>query len=86
MPALDPRRSPEELARLGAEVFDRRVRPQLHPDDDGKFVAIDVGTGDFEIDDDDYAAVVRLGTRSLHGEIWLGRVGAPAAYRMGRCP
>ena len=86
MPATEARRSPEELARLGAEAFDRRVRPLLRPEDDGKFVAIDVGTGDFEIDDDDYAAVVRLRTRSPQAEIWLGCVGAPAAYRMGRCP
>jgi hypothetical protein len=86
MPATETRRSPEELARLGAEAFDRRVRPVLRPDDDGKFVAIDVGSGDFEIDDDDYAAVVRLRKRSPQAEIWLGRVGAPAAYRMGRCP
>ena len=28
MPAIESRRSPEELARLGAEVFDRRVRPR----------------------------------------------------------
>jgi hypothetical protein len=86
MPATETRRSPEELARLGAEAFDQRVRPMLRPDDDGKFVAIDVGSGDFEIDDDDYAAVVRLRKRSPQAEIWLGRVGAPAAYRMGRCP
>jgi hypothetical protein len=85
MTVLDQRWNPEELARLGAEVLDRRVRPMLRPDDDGKFVAIDVGTGDFEIDDDDYAAVVRLRARSPRAEIWLGRVGAPAAYRMGRC-
>jgi hypothetical protein len=86
MPATETRRSPEELARLGAEAFDQRVRPMLRPDDEGKFVAIDVGTGEFEIDDDDYTAVVRLRKRSPQAEIWLGRVGAPAAYRMGRCP
>jgi hypothetical protein len=86
MTALDSQRTPEELARLGAEILDRRVRPMLRPDDDGKFVAIDVGTGDFELDDDDYTAVARLRTRSPQAEIWLGRVGAPAAYRMGRCP
>jgi hypothetical protein len=84
MPATEMRHSPEELARLGAEAFDRRVRPLLRPDDDGKFVAIDVGTGDFEIDHDDYAAVMRLRARTPRAEIWLGRVGAPAAYRMGR--
>jgi hypothetical protein len=86
MTVLDPHRTPEELARLGGEVFDSRVRPMLRPDDDGKFVAIDVVTGDFEIDDDDYTAVVRLRARRPEAEIWLGRVGAPAAYRMGRCP
>ena len=86
MPATETRRSPEELARLGAEALDRRVRPTLRPEDDGKFVAIDVGSGDFEIGGDDYAAVVGLRTRRPQAEIWLGRIGAPAAYRMGRCP
>ncbi len=86
MTVLDPRRNLEELARLGAEILEHRVRPLLRSDDDGKFVAIVIRTGDFEIDDDDYSAVVRLRTRSPQAEIWLGRVGAPAAYRMGRCP
>jgi hypothetical protein len=86
MNAIDPRRTPEELALLGAEVFDLRVRPMLPPEQDGKFVAIDVGTGEFEVDDDDYAAVERLRTRLPQAEIWLGRVGAPAAYRMRRSP
>ncbi|MHB1557376.1 MAG: hypothetical protein ACYC61_07845 [Isosphaeraceae bacterium] len=86
MSGTETRHGPEELARVGAEAFDRRVRPMLRPEDDGKFVAIDVGTGDFELDDDDYTAVVRLRTRSPRAEIWLGRVGAPAAYRIRRCP
>jgi hypothetical protein len=86
MTALDSRRTPEELARLGAEILDRRVRPMLRPEDDGKFVAIDIGTGDFELDGDDFTAVARLRSRRPEAEIWLGRVGEPAAYRMGRCP
>ena len=84
MPATEPRRNPEELARLGAEVFDRQVRPALRPEDDGKFVAIDIGTGDYELDEDDYAAVTRLRARCPSAEIWLGRIGQPAAYRMRR--
>jgi hypothetical protein len=82
MPSTESRRSPEEIAQLGAAAFDRRVRPRLGPDDDGKFVAIDIGTGDYELDADDYAAVSRLRSRSPSAEIWLGRVGQPAAYRM----
>ncbi|MCY2994313.1 MAG: hypothetical protein NTY19_41535 [Planctomycetota bacterium] len=86
MPATENRRSPEEVARLGAEVFDRRVQPTLGDEDDGKFVAIDVGTGDYELDEDDYAAVMRLRDRRPSAEVWLGRVGQPAAYRMRRYP
>jgi hypothetical protein len=85
MPATESPRTPEELARLGAEIFDCRVRPVLRPDDDGKFVAIDVRTGDHEIDEDDYAVVRRLRARLPSADIWLGRVGQPAAYRMRRC-
>jgi hypothetical protein len=85
MPGTGPvRHTPEELARVGSEVFDRQVRPLLRPEDEGKLVAIDVDTGDHEIDEDDYTAVKRLQTRRPTAEVWLGRVGRPAAYRMRR--
>jgi hypothetical protein len=82
MPAIQPQRSPEEIARLGEDIFDRSVRPGLRPEDDGKFVAIDIGTDDYELDKDDYAAVARLRSRRPSAEVWLGRVGQPAVYRM----
>jgi hypothetical protein len=82
MPATEPYHTPEEVARLGVELFDREVRPALGSEDDGKFVAIDLTTGDYELDEDDYTAVMRLRTRHAAAEIWLGRVGQPAAYRM----
>jgi hypothetical protein len=73
----------EELAVLGQDIFDRRVHPTLRPEDHGKFVAIDVETGDYEIDDDDYAAIARLRSRKPEAEMWLVRAGYPAAYRIG---
>ena len=84
MAPTKPRRSPEELARLGSGIFDQRVRPTLAARDDGRFVAIDVQSGDFVIDDDDYAAVTQLRSRNPAADIWLTRAGFPAAYRMGR--
>jgi hypothetical protein len=80
MPAIEPRRSLEEIARLGAAALERHVQPARRPEDEDKFVAID--TGDYELDEDDYAAVMRLRARRPTAEIWLGRVGQPAAYRM----
>jgi hypothetical protein len=83
MPA-EPRRTPTELAHLGAEILYRRVQPTLGPGDDSKFVAVDVGTGDFEVDEDDYAAVSRLRARRPAADVWLGRVGQSVAYRLGQ--
>jgi hypothetical protein len=82
MPATKQHRTPEEVARLGMEIFERDVRPRLQPKDDDKFIAIDIGTGDHEINEDDYAAVTRLRARRPSAEVWLGRIGQPAAYRM----
>jgi hypothetical protein len=82
MPTTEPRRIPEETARLGQEILDRTVRPALRPEDDGKFVAIDITTSDYELDEDDYTAVTRLRSRRPSAEVWLGRVGQPAAYHM----
>jgi hypothetical protein len=73
----------EEIARLGQEIFERRVRPHLKPEDDGKFVAIDIATEEYEVDPDDYSAVMRLRRRKPEAEIWLMRAGFPAADKLG---
>ena len=72
----------DELARRGVEVYDLRVRPRLRPEDDDKYVAVDVGTGDYEIDADDCAAIERLHARNPAAEVWLERAGQPTAYKM----
>jgi hypothetical protein len=77
------KRNLDELAGLGGAIFDQRVRPSLRPDDDGKFVAIDVDSGDYEIDADDYAAVSRLRSRNPAADVWLMRAGYPTTYKMG---
>jgi hypothetical protein len=54
----------------------------LKPQDDCKFVAIDVNTGDYEIDADDYTAVTRLNARNSKAEVWLMRAGHKAATKI----
>ena len=63
------KRTLDELARLGGDIFDRQVRSALRPEDDGKFIAIDVDTGDYEMDQDDYAAVARLRSRKPAADV-----------------
>ncbi|MCI0700424.1 MAG: hypothetical protein L0241_05025 [Planctomycetia bacterium] len=77
-----PKRSPEEIAKLGQEIFERVVRPTLKPEE-GKYVAIDIATEEYEVDDSDYAAVMKIHGRNPGAEVWLMRVGYPAAYKLG---
>jgi hypothetical protein len=73
----------DELAALGANIFEKQIRPRLRPEDDGKFVAIDVISSDYEIDADDYTAIARLKARKPAADVWLMRVSFPTTYRMG---
>jgi hypothetical protein len=73
-------RNREEIARLGQDIFERRVRPHLKPEDDGKYVAIDIATEEYEVDDIDREAVSRLSARNRGAVISVMRIGKP--YRM----
>ena len=79
MPAA-PNRSPEEVAELGKGFYERRVQPLLKPEDDGKYVAIDLATEEYEVDEIDWNAITRLSDRHRGAQIWVARIGQP--YRM----
>ena len=83
MPSLQPRYSKEEFARRGEELYKRDVSRGLTSDDEGRFVAIDIDTGAFEIDADELAASDRLLARIPKAQIWLRRVGSRHARRFG---
>ena len=82
MTANKPRRSPDEVARLGMEVYDRLIRPRLQPQDTDKLIAIDIDSGEYELGDDDRSAINKLRERVPLADIYLGRVGHRAAHRI----
>lgn len=83
MSATESRLTREEFARRGNDTFARLIGPLLRPEDDGKFVALDIVSGDYELDRDDYTAVMRLHRRLPGAQVWLVRVGSPTACRIG---
>jgi hypothetical protein len=78
-----PRYSKEEFARRGDEIYEREVLPRLAPEDEGKFVLIDIETGDYEVDRDELAASDRLFARRPDAQIWFRQVGSRYARRFG---
>jgi hypothetical protein len=76
------RPSNEETARCAEEIFERDIRPNLAGKDERWFVAIDIETGDYEVDPDLLAASDRLKARKPDAYLWLRRVGSPCAFHM----
>lgn len=86
MALSQPRYSKEEFARRGDELYESDIRPHLEAGDMGKFVAIDIETGAYEIDVDELVASDRLLARCPNAQIWLARIGSRYVRRFGPRP
>lgn len=78
----------EEIIPRGRELYERSVRPGLRPEDEGKFVVIDVLDGSYALDSDEEAAFARASERASPGTLFffarVGENGVPApAHRIG---
>ena len=83
MGSVKRRYSKEEFARRGDAIYENDVRPQLKAEDDGRFVAIDIEGGEYEMDDDEREAGDRLRARVPEAQIWMVRVGSHSVHRFG---
>ena len=83
MAVRQPRYSKEEFARRGDEIYESQVRSQFEEGNHGKIVAIDIETGDFEVDAGEIAACDRLEARHPDAQIWMVRIGSRHVRRFG---
>lgn len=86
MASTKRRYSKEEFAQRGDAIYENDVRPQLKTDDDGKFAAIDIESGIYEVDADELEACDRLRLRVPEAQIWLVRLGSRCVHRFGGRP
>ena len=77
------RYSKEQFARRGDAIYEKDVRPQLKTSDVGKFAAIDIESGTYEIDADELKACRKLRARIPDAQIWMVRVGFRSVHRFG---
>ena len=73
----------EEVCDRGQQIYEEQIKRLVEPQENGKFIIIDIESGDYEIDEDDIAADERLNGRRPDAVGYLGRIGCKAAYRMG---
>lgn len=76
----NPTRTSNEIARRGEEIYEREFRGKLEPAETGKFLVIDVDTGDYEMDADEVAALQRAMARNPDGARYLKRIGFAVAH------
>ena len=79
-----PTRPRDEIARLGDEIYERDIRPQVEADHSGEIVSIDVDTGAWAIGEDLLAVTDRLRAQRPEAvNVWSLRVGERAVYTFG---
>ncbi|MCY7275322.1 MAG: hypothetical protein LH702_16685 [Phormidesmis sp. CAN_BIN44] len=79
-----PNLSSEEIAERGKELYQQRLRTQVETADNiGKIIAIDLTTGDYELDKDLLVACDRLKVKHPNTVTWVERVGYDAVYAIG---
>jgi hypothetical protein len=83
MAIRQPRYSKEEFSQRGNALYEAQIRSQVEADNHGKIVAIDIETGDFEVDEDTSVASDRLLERHPDAQTWFIRVGHRGVHRLG---
>ena len=77
------RYSNDEAARRGTELYETKIRPLVEEGNVGRFLAIDIETGDYAVADRRYDACKVLIDKNPDVQIWTLRVGHVAAEKFG---
>jgi hypothetical protein len=73
-----------KIARRGQDLYNRSIRSQVETREQiGKIIAIDLDTGNYEIDDNLLEAIDRLHAQFPDATIWAERIGFNAVYAVG---
>lgn len=71
-----------QIGQRGQALYDQTSRTQVEQDHRGKFLILDVNTGDYEMDAEDLTASKRLLARRPDAVLFGVRIGHRAAYRL----
>lgn len=75
--------STEEVGRRGREIYEQKLKSQMEPQNIGKFLVIDIETGEYEIDDDHMAASMRAYHKKPNGVRYGMLIGSAVTGTIG---
>ena len=73
----------EFVADRGKEIYHQQIQEKVESEHKGKFLSVDIKTGDYEIDTDDLSPTMRLLAKRPDAIIYSLRIGFEAAHRIG---
>ena len=82
MGSVEPRYSKEEFARRGDAIYAKDILPNLTAKDVGKFLALDIETGEYEIAAKEMKAGDKLRARLPEAQIWMVRIGYASTHSL----
>ena len=78
-----PNYSPNEIVERGRALYDQQIRDRVEAENRGRFLVINVETGEYVLDDDHLAASDRAAAKYPGAPLYAIRVGYPAVGRIG---
>jgi hypothetical protein len=74
----------KEIAQRGQAIYDRQIRGKVETEENmGKMIAIDLQSGEYEIDTDPNEACRRLQERQHNIVPWTAQIGINSVHHLG---
>lgn len=83
MPSTKTRLTLDEIADRGEKIYQDRLRAQVREGNVGKYLVIDIGSGDYEIGDEHLPTAKRLCARHPNASLYGMRIGYKAIASFG---
>ena len=81
-----PKYSKDEISDRAKKIYAEQIKALVEPEENGKFIVIDIESGDYEVDRKMLVASRRLRERRPDGVGFGGKVGYETAYHIGGRP
>ena len=78
-----PKYSKDEISERAKKIYAEQIKALVEPEENGKFIVIDIESGDYEIHEKGLVASRRLRERRPDSVGFGGRVGYETAYHIG---